>query len=39
MDLQIAATVFVHGYDLLSVHAHHSLIAAGWERSRRVLPG
>jgi len=27
MDLQISATVFVHGYDLLSADAHHSLIA------------
>lgn len=27
MDLQISATVFVHGYDLVSTDAHHSLIA------------
>ena len=27
MDLQTSATVFVHGYDLLSADAHHSLIA------------
>ena len=27
MDLQISATVFVHGYDLVSADAHHSLIA------------
>ncbi len=27
MDLQTSATVFVHGYDLLSADAHHPLIA------------
>jgi predicted nucleic acid-binding protein len=27
MDLQTSATVFVHGYDLLSSDAHHPLIA------------
>jgi predicted nucleic acid-binding protein len=27
MDLQCAATVFVHGYDLLSADSHHSVIA------------
>jgi predicted nucleic acid-binding protein len=28
MDLQTAATVFVHGYDLATADVHHSLIAA-----------
>jgi predicted nucleic acid-binding protein len=28
MDLQSAATAFVHGYDLASTDAHHPLIAA-----------
>ena len=28
MDLQTAATVFAHGYDLVSADAHHPLIAA-----------
>ncbi len=28
MDLQTAATVFVHGYDLMTANAHHPLIAA-----------
>lgn len=28
MDLQTAATVFVHGYDLATADAHHPLIAA-----------
>lgn len=28
MDIQTAATVFVHGYDLASADAHHPLIAA-----------
>ncbi len=27
LDIQTAATVFVHGYDLLSADAHHPLIA------------
>jgi predicted nucleic acid-binding protein len=27
MDLQTSATVFVHGYDLVSADAHHPLIA------------
>lgn len=27
MDLQTAATVFVHGYDLVTADAHHPLIA------------
>jgi len=27
MDLQISATVFVHGYDLLSADTHHPVIA------------
>lgn len=28
MDLQTAATVFAHGYDLVSADAHHPFIAA-----------
>jgi hypothetical protein len=28
MDIQTAATVFAHGYDLLSADAHHQTIAA-----------
>ncbi len=28
LDIQIAATVFTHGYDLLTADAHHSIIAA-----------
>jgi len=28
MDIQTAATVFAHGYDLLSADAHHKVIAA-----------
>jgi hypothetical protein len=28
MDLQSAATTFVHGYDIASTDAHHPLIAA-----------
>jgi len=28
MDLQTAATVFMHGYDLATADAHHPLIAA-----------
>jgi len=27
LDIQIAATVFAHGYDLLTADAHHSIIA------------
>jgi predicted nucleic acid-binding protein len=27
LDIQIAATVFAHGYDLLTADAHHSVIA------------
>jgi predicted nucleic acid-binding protein len=28
LDIQIAATVFAHGYDLLTADAHHSIVAA-----------
>jgi predicted nucleic acid-binding protein len=27
LDIQIAATVFVHGYDLLTADAHHTILA------------
>ena len=27
LDIQIAATVFVHGYDLLTTDAHHTVLA------------
>ena len=27
LDIQIAATVFVHGYDLLTTDAHHTILA------------
>ena len=39
MDLQVAATVFVHGYDLLSVDAHHSLIATELSALAPTAPG
>lgn len=36
MDLQTAATVFVHGYDLVTADAHHAVIA---EQIKALAPG
>lgn len=38
MDLQTAATVFVHGYDLVTADAHHPLIAAELSRLAPSAP-
>lgn len=38
MDLQTAATVFVHGYDLMTADAHHPLIAAELSRLAPAAP-
>ncbi len=38
LDIQIAATAFAHGYDLLTADAHHSLIATQLARLAPTAP-